>query len=167
MFHPINSHVSPHKLSCLNPQTQVWLGLAAPLKHLKVYIKIVKQHAPKRVLGGIEASNFCCFSIKKWKARKKDVFNERKVKLIDVDEEKSQEQVIEALSSKVPKQNCAGRRGQVSLISSNTRKSSHQSFSSSTESHCLLPGQYRSSVPMVESGRLKTSISDAKKGLFC
>ena len=36
-----------------------WFG--GPLKHLKVYIKIVKQHARKRFLRGAKGSHFVVF----------------------------------------------------------------------------------------------------------
>ena len=43
----------------------------APLKQLKVYIKIVKQHAPKRrPFERINASDFCCLTGNKFKEEK-------------------------------------------------------------------------------------------------
>ena len=41
-----------------------WVG--RPLKHFKVYIKIVKQHTPKRLDERRGVPVFCCFSIKKF-----------------------------------------------------------------------------------------------------
>ena len=43
MFSPVNVHVFSCKRSCLDRGSQAWRGWVAPLKHLKVYIKIVKQ----------------------------------------------------------------------------------------------------------------------------
>ena len=68
MFHTINSHVSYHKLSCLSLRTLVWYGLVAPLNNIKS-IKIVKQHAPKRLSGRMKPSDFCCLTIKICRAR--------------------------------------------------------------------------------------------------
>ena len=46
----------------------MWIGFVAPLNNLKVYIKIVKQHAPKNgFLNGYKASGFCCLTGNKFK----------------------------------------------------------------------------------------------------